>query len=140
MRVLVWAIELAIAVGVAWAAYRAFVGYLSRREAAQELESSRWKRRVIALDDGRVRVEVAKRGAEKAIPVQTLDPDAPVVEGDDAPLPPCALELLRRLATRQVPDERAVCRPRDPGGDGELDDPDEDPHGRDVGTTGSIPM
>ena len=76
MRVLVWAIELAIAVGVAWAAYRAFVGYLSRREAAQELESSRWKRRVIALDDGRVRVEVAKRGAEKAIPVQTLDPEA----------------------------------------------------------------
>lgn len=76
MRVLLYLAELAVVVLLAWAVYRTFRRLAERREEVRALSEARWKRRIVALDDGRVRVEVAKRGAEKAIPVQTLDPEA----------------------------------------------------------------
>ena len=76
MRALLYLIEVVVVIALAWAVYRAVVGYLTRRRDADALEQARWKRRLVALEDGRVRVEVARPGTDNTIPVQTLDPDA----------------------------------------------------------------
>lgn len=76
MRVLVYAAELAAVVAVVWAAARGIPAVLRRRREQKALRESRWRRRVVPLEDGRVRVEVAKHGEERAVPVETLDPTA----------------------------------------------------------------
>ena len=74
MRLLLYLAELLAAIGVVWVGVKAAGGALRRRRERRELEEARWKRRLVPLPDGRVRVEVAKRGVENAIPVETLDP------------------------------------------------------------------
>ena len=74
MRALLYLAEIAAAVLVLWALVWAALRTLAGRRERRALTNARWARRVVPLEDGRVRIEVAKHGVEKAIPVQTLDP------------------------------------------------------------------
>ena len=74
MRALLYLAELVAALAIVFAAVKGVRGVMHRRRAPKDLG---WKRRVVALPDGRVQIEVAKAGSEHAVPVETLDPKRP---------------------------------------------------------------
>jgi hypothetical protein len=74
VRVLLYAAELAAVLALVWAGVRGVPALLRRRREQKALRGARWRRRVVPLEDGRIRVEVAKHGVGRAVPVETLDP------------------------------------------------------------------
>ena len=76
MRVLIYVLEVAAVVVVAWLAYRLVAAALEDRRERRALVAARWRRRVVPAPEGKVRVEVAKHGVAEAITVDTLDPTA----------------------------------------------------------------
>ena len=74
MRVLLYLAEIALAIAVGVVGVRAVAGALRQRREGRAAVEAKWKRRIVPLEDGRVRIEVAKAGVDKPIPVQTLNP------------------------------------------------------------------